>query len=142
MTDGRRFGPTKEGRYYLPAGYHSRIKKAQPPKGKKAKKQQFADKGHWVIDSSQQYDVFLEGEKNKFIDDYGMFSLLDDCKEILGNDDERLAFFPSPPEGTVDWHGYPITSKDEHLTNEMIDKFLDKKKVGLANYSRLQRGDL
>ena len=53
-----------------------------------------------------------------------------------------VAFFPTPPEGTIDWHGYPIPSTEEKLTDEMIDKFLEKRKIGSANYSRLLRRDL
>ena len=142
MADGRRFGPTEGGRYYNPAGYHAKVKKNIPKKGKKAKAQEHVDKGHWVLDNSEQYDVFLEGEKHDLIDKEGMFSLLDDCKVVMGQDDERLAFFPLPPEGTEDWHGYPVTSKDKHLSDEMIDKFHEKEIVGFANYGRLQRRDL
>lgn len=141
MVDGKKYGPTVGGRYYQPADYHGKVKDNNK-KGRKAKNKEHEVKTHWVRTKSEQYDVFIEGENNEFIDVHGIFSLLDDCNEIMGDNEERLAFFPTPPAGTIDWHGYPIPSTEDKLTDEMIDKFLEKQKVGSANYSRLLRRDL
>lgn len=36
------------------------------------------------------------------------------------------------------WHGYPFFSKDEYkLTDEIVDKFKEKEKISIANYTRL-----
>lgn len=138
MEDGNKFGPSPDGRYYQPAAYHNPVKKVNR-KGKKAKNSEHEDKTHWVLNKSQQYDVFLEGESNEFIDkNRGIFSFLDDCKEILGRDGERLSIFETPRNTNDAWHGYPFFSKDEDkLTDEMIDKFKKKGKISIANYTRL-----
>lgn len=107
-------------------------------RGRKAKEAKHEDKSHWRLNRSQQYDVFLEGESNDFIDQSGIFSLLDNCDEILGQDGERLAIFETPMNADDAWHGYPFFSKDEDkLTDDMVDKFKEKKKISIAIYSRL-----
>lgn len=142
MIDGRRYGPTEEGWFYQPANYHGKISKAQSRKGKKNKEQKHEDKTHWILSKSKQYDVFQEGLKGKFMDKNNMFSVLDNCNVVMGEDDERIALFPVPPAGTVDWHGYPVSSGEEKLTNEIMDKFLKSNAITIATYSRMLRRDL
>ena len=137
MVDGKKYGPSPGNKYYQPAGYHNPVKKVHN-KGRKAKKAEHEDKTHWILNKSHQYDVFLEGESNDFIDQSGIFSLLDNCNEILGQDGERLAIFETPTNVNDAWHGYPFFSKDEYkLTDEMVDKFKEKEKISIANYTRL-----
>lgn len=142
MVDGKRYGPTDNGWYYQPADYHGKVSNAQSKKEKKAKEKEHENKTHWVLNKSQQYDVFLEGEKGKFMDDKNMFSVLDNCDVVMGIDGERIALFPIPPEGTVNWHGYPVTSEEKKLTNEIMDKFFKAKVITLAKYLRMLRRDL
>lgn len=137
MVDGKKYGLSPGNRYYQPAGYHNPVKGGQK-KGRKAKESGHEDKTHWKLNKSQQYDVFLEGESNDFIDDNGIFSLLDDCNEVLGQDGERLAIFETPKNAIDAWHGYPFFSYEEvMLTDEMVDKFRNKDKVSYAIYTRL-----
>ena len=142
MIDGRRFGPTINGWYYQPLNYHGKVSKVRNKKGHKAKESEHEDKSPWILDKSQQYDVFLEGEKGGFMDSRNMFSVLDNCNVVMGVDDERIALFPVPPSGTVDWHGYPISSKEEKLTSEIMDLFFKAKAINFTTYSRMQRRDL
>lgn len=142
MVDGRRYGPTSNGWYYQPADYHGKTNKTQSKKGKKSKNREHEDKTHWILTQSQQYDVFLEGVEGKFMDKKNMFSVIDNCNVVMGEDNERIALFPVPPTGTVDWHGYPVSSEEEKLTNEIMDKFLKAKAITLATYSRMLRRDL
>lgn len=142
MTDGKKYGPTKNGWYYQPADYHGKISKAKNKKGKKSKDSEHEDKTHWILTKSQQYDAFLEGERGKFMNSKNMFSVLDNCNVVMGEDGERIALFPVPPIGTADWHGYPISSKEEKLTNEIMDKLLEAKAINFTIYSRMQRRDL
>ena len=139
MVDGKRYGPTEDGWFYQPAGYHGKVSKS---KRKKVKKKEHENKTHWILTNSQQYDVFLEGLQGDFMDKNNMFSVLDNCNVVLGEDDERIALFPVPPAGTVDWHGYPVSSEEEKLTNEIMDKFLKSKAITIATYSRMLRRDL
>lgn len=137
MVDGKKYGPSPANRYYQPANYHNPVRGVQK-RGRKAKEAEHEDKTHWQLNKSQQYDVFLEGESNDFIDENGIFSLLEDCNEILGQDGERLAIFETPMNAHDAWHGYPFFSKDEEkLTDDMIDKFIAKEKISLGIYSRL-----
>lgn len=73
MIDGKKYGPTAGGRYYQPADYHCTVKDNNK-KGRKAKNKQQEVKTHWVRTKSEQYDVFLEGDNNEFIDAHGIFS--------------------------------------------------------------------
>ena len=142
MIDGKRYGPTDNGWYYQPADYHGKVCKAQSKKGKKAKEKEHEDKTHWVLNKSQQYDAFLEGVGGKFMDSKNMFSVLDNCNVVMGEDGERIALFPVPPKETVDWHGYPIASKEEKLTSELMDKLFKGNAINFTIYSRMQRRDL
>jgi hypothetical protein len=142
MIDGRKYGPTANGWYYQPAAYHPKVTKSKNKKGHKAKESEHEDKSSWILDKSQQYDVFLEGVKGNFMDSKNMFSVLDNCNVVMGIDDERIALFPVPPSGTVDWHGYPISSKEEKLTSEIMDLFFKAKVINFTIYSRMLRRDL
>lgn len=142
MIDGNKYGPTANGWYYQPASYHGKVIKTQNKKGSKAKESEHEDKSPWVLNKSQQYDVFLEGVKGEFMDRKNLFSVLDNCNVVMGIDGERIALFPVPPKGTVNWHGYPILSKDEKLTSEIMDKFFKAKVINFTIYSRMLRRDL
>lgn len=63
MIDGKRYGPTSNGWYYKPLDYHGKVSKEKSKKGRKAKEAEHKDKSPWILDKSQQYDVFLEGVK-------------------------------------------------------------------------------
>lgn len=142
MIDGKRYGPTDNGWYYQPADYHGKVSKAQSKKGKKAKEKVHDDKTHWVLTKSQQYDAFLEGVFGEFMDNKNMFSVLDNCNVVMGEDGERIALFPVPPKGTVDWHGYPVSSEEKKLTDEIMDKFWKAKAITIDVYSRMLRRDI
>lgn len=142
MIDGKKYGPVDNGWYYHPADYHRKVSKAQSKKGKKAKEKKHENKTHWLLTKSQQFDAFLEGVSGKFMDNKNMFSVLDNCNVVMGIGGERIALFPVPPQGTVDWHGYPVTSKEEKLTDEIMDKFLKGKVINYTVYSRMLRRDL
>ena len=73
MVDGKKYGPSPGNKYYQPAGYHNPVKKVHN-KGRKAKKAEHEDKTHWILNKSQQYDVFLEGESNPDFDNAPPFS--------------------------------------------------------------------
>ena len=142
MIDGKRYGPTSNGWYYKPLDYHGKVSKEKSKKGRKTKEAEHKDKSPWILDKSQQYDVFLEGVKGMFMDSKNMFSVLDNSNVIMGVEKERIALFPVPPAGTVDWHGYPVSSKEEKLTNEIMDLFYKAKAINYTIYSRMLRRDL
>ena len=107
MTDDGRYGPTPNGRYYMPIKYHNRVSSGNR-KGKKAKQQEHEKKTHWILTKPEQYHVFLAGDKYELIDEKGMYSVLDNCNVVFGRDGQKIAFFWIPKDDT--WHGFPIFS--------------------------------
>lgn len=133
------YGPNSSGHKYKPAPYH----------GVNARRR--ADKSRWAHPSSAEYYVFnladehngdLNEEGNNDIrwmndDDSGLYSMVDDCKEILGKDEERLAFFPKPMNEADSWHGYPVDSSD--LGENLIEYWHNKELISNTTYLRLMR---
>lgn len=139
MTDGT-FGPNKIGHKYQPLKYH----------GVKAKKSD--DKSRWNHPASAEYHVFNladehEGKVEKdgisdrrWVNDdgKGLYSLVDDCREILGKDnEERFAYFRNPQNDSDPWHGYPIDSSG--IGEELIEYWHKKKVISDSTYLRLYR---
>lgn len=134
------YGPNSCGHKYKPMPYH----------GVKAKKSK--DKTRWAHPSYVEYFVFnladehgegisLEGvEDKRWVDDDGMglYSLVNDCKEILGKDnEERLAYFRNPMNETDPWHGYPVDGAD--IGDDLIEYWHNKKIISDSTYLRLSR---
>ena len=133
MSDGKKYGPTNNGRYYQPAYYHNPVSPSNK-KGKKAKQQEHEDKTHWVLNKSQQYHVFFTGDENGLLDDKGIYSVLDNCKVVFGENDQRIAIFETPRDDT--WHGYPIFSWEKPIDDSIVERMLE---VGLINSVTKQR---
>jgi hypothetical protein len=129
MVDGKRYGPTEKGRYYQPIKYHNPIEEKNK-KGKKAKRKEHEDKTHWVLKMPEQYHVFLAGDKNELIDENGMYSVLDNCRVVFGENGQRIAFFWIPKDNN--WHGFPIFSWEKRISEKIANKML---KAGLINDS-------
>lgn len=141
MIDGE-FGPNKNGHKYHPAPYHGC--NAKPRKGKT----------RWDHPVAAEYHVFNladehNGEKNEdnIVDNRwmnddgsGLYSMVDGCNEPLGKGEERLAFFPLPPNANDAWHGYPINSDD--LGDNLIEHWHDSKLIDDTVYSRLLKRKL
>lgn len=133
MIDGKKFGPTIHGRYYQPAYYHNPVTTSKG-KGKKAKRQEHEDKTHWILNKSQQYHVFLTGDEKELINNRGIFSVLDNCRIVFGEDGQRIAIFETPRNDT--WHGYPIFSWEKPIDDVIVNKMKEK---GLINDVTKQR---
>ncbi len=135
MIDGK-YGPTPNDHYYQSVPYHNPT--AQTRKGKT----------RWNLNPSEQYEVFEIadtpiGEKTCWMNDdlSGLFGMLDDCHEILGKDnEERLAFFPKPPNVSDSWHGYPTDSTN--LGDDLINFWHDQNLITDITYARLLRHQL
>lgn len=133
------YGPNTVGHKYRPAPYH----------GVNARRR--ADKSRWAYPTSAEYHVFnLADEHQEEMDengikdirwmndnDSGLFSMVDDCSEILGKDEERLAFFPKPMNEADPWHGYPVDSSD--LGENLIEYWHNKELISNTTYLRLMR---
>ena len=134
------FGPNNSGHMYKPAPYH----------GVNARRRK--DKTRWAHPVSAEYHVFnLADEHDDTVgkdgiqdkrwvndDGEGLYSLVDDCKEILGRDnEERFAYFKNPSNVTDAWHGYPIDSSE--IGEELIEHWYKKKVISESTYLRLSR---
>ena len=139
MKDGV-FGPNRNNHTYKPAPYH----------GMKAKKNK--NKTRWKHPAPAEYHVFNladehDGEIGKdgiidkrWINDdgKGLYSLVDDCRVILGKDnEERFAYFKNPTNANDPWHGYPIDNSD--IGDELIEYWYKKKIISESTYLRLSR---
>jgi hypothetical protein len=139
LVDGE-FGPNGIGHKYKPMSYH----------GVKAKKSK--DKTRWNHPAYIEYHVFNIADEHdgsvgedgivdrRWVNDdgEGLYSLVDDCKEILGKDnEERFAYFRNPMNPTDPWHGYPIDSSK--IGDELIEYWHKKKVISDSTYLRLSR---
>ena len=135
MTNGK-FGPTPNGHFYMPMAYHN-------PSAIKRR-----DKTRWVLSQDQQYEVFeiadtpIDEVPCWMNDDKsGLFGMLDGCEVVLGKDnEERLAFFPTPSNDSDPWHGYPTDSMN--LGDDLINFWFEKKLISKIVYGRLMRHEL
>ena len=135
MKDGK-FGPTPNGHFYMPMSYHN------PTAGRRK------NKSRWILDPGQQYNVFELadtplGDKANWMndDDSGLYAMIDSCQTILGkNNEERLAFFPTPRNAADPWHGYPTDSSN--LGDELIDFWFQHQLIDPITYTRLMRHEL
>ena len=139
MTNGM-FGPNNSGHTYKPAPYHSVNAKRNK------------DKTRWRYPVSAEYHVFNLADEHdgkvgkdgiidkRWINDdgKGLYSLADDCRVILGKDnEERFAYFKKPSNVNDPWHGYPIDNTD--IGEELIEYWYEKKVISESTYLRLCR---
>ena len=134
MGKDNRYGPTPHNRFYQPAYYHNPVD-AKNGKGKKAKQREHEDKTHWVLKKPEQYHVFLTGDINELFDDRGIYSVLDNCKVVFGEDCQRIAIFETPRNDT--WHGFPIFSWEKPISDAIVIKMKDKGLISEVTKQRI-----
>jgi len=111
------FGPTANCNYYRPVAYHNRSAAGNP------------DKTKWVLNQGQQYEVFRISDEGYWIceTNKGLFSILNNGDIILGSNEERLSFFPTPANALDAWHGYPVNSGEYEPSTELVEKWVKDK---------------
>lgn len=110
---------------YQPASYHN------PTAAKRS------NKSRWLLKPPQQYEVFRVADDNYVLysEDSGLYGFLDGMNEVLGRDnEEHIAFFPKAAEN-VNWHGYPVGSKN--ILDETIDRWHNAGLITDRNYRLL-----
>ena len=117
------YGPTASGKYYLPNPVHNPT--ANPRK----------NKTRWIISEPHQYCLFEEADLNNRIAPDGLLGLhiIEGKLQILGENGEKLGFFPTPPNADEAWHGYPV--KSQRLSDDFDEYFEEM----LANNVILKR---
>ena len=107
------YGPTSRGDFYLSKEDHRRT----------AKKKK--EKTRWEIDEGEEFSVFAESNEPYWYckQNKCLFSLIDNCTEVLGENGERIAKFPNDRNKQEPWHGYPVlTEKQENRpSSDLLD---------------------
>lgn len=137
------FGPNKVGDTYKPKKEHWHNAKRKDGKTR------------WLHDKKTEYYVFnLADEHDEHFldryncsdvkwmndDDSGLYSIVNQGRDKLGENGERLAFFPTPSNPTDPWHGYPVDSLN--IKDKLIDHWY---KIGIVDrriYQKLLSHDL
>lgn len=131
LSDGV-FGPTARGRTYKPVGYHGKNAAANKHKSR------------WAIPQNGQFEVFKMGDENDWrLDNPGPIVSHyagGSCK--LGEDDERLSFFPTPANANDPWHGYPVHSSELPECDTLFEAWYRMNNIDLNVYRKLLRGQL
>lgn len=141
MVDGE-FGPNKNGHKYHPVPYHG--SKANPKNGKTRWNHPVAAEYHVFNLADEHFDGINSNNKVDMRwmndDESGLYSMVDGCNEPLGMGEERLAFFPTPPNANDAWHGYPINS--DGLGDNLIEHWHNSNLIDDIVYRRLLRRKL
>lgn len=124
---GGTFGPTSQGHYYFPASYHNRTAAHR------------AEKGKWCLKKNEQYEVFRLADDNHWADNNpdGLYSVVDNGREILGLLGERVAFFRDTQNANDPWHGYPLFNPP--ISDDLIEKWHATHVIDDIFYKRLLR---
>lgn len=122
------FGPTLQGNYYFPASYHNRTAAHR------------AEKAKWCLRKNEQYEVFRLADDNHWEDNNpdGLYSVIDNGREVLGLLGERVAFFRNTQNVNDSWHGYPVCNPP--ISDDLIEKWHKTNVIDDIFYKRLLRG--
>lgn len=119
------FGPTAVGHHYKPIGYHNRVAAHRDEKNK------------WCLKRNEQYEVFRLADEENWLDDApdGLYSIVDNGREVLGEKGERVAFFPKPQNENDTWHGYPKSNPP--ISDGLIERWYGEHVIDGIVYKRL-----
>lgn len=94
------------------------------------------DKTRWIISESHQFCIFEEADINDRSTPDGLFGLhiVDGKLQTLGENGEKLGFFPTPANMIDPWHGYPEKSLQ---LGDGFDKFF----VSMRDAGELRKAD-
>lgn len=109
------FGPTLNNNYYKPVFYHNKTAKGNKHKSK------------WIIKQNEQYCTFELSDNYQWKCNLknGYFSIVDNGKVILGSNEEILGFFPETQNSTDSYHGFPVTSAEFEMSENLLNKWLE-----------------
>lgn len=124
------FGPTNEGHYYKPAPYHNKTASRKD------------EKTTWLLKQGEQFEVFRLADEGHWYakKPSGLFSILENGKEVFGVNGERIAFFPSPRNSNDPWHGYPVGPG--YTPDDIADKWFRNNVIDRIQHNRLIGGRL
>jgi hypothetical protein len=130
-SDGT-YGPTKRGDYYISKPDHRRTARYKEGKTR------------WCIKEGEEFSVFSVANENYFFcnEAQALFSIIDDCQEVLGQNGQRVAKFPDIQNANDPWHGYPVTTKEKQNrpSSELLDKLQDEDLISLPSRLKIEKG--
>lgn len=128
----RIYGPSTNGKMYMAVSYHQ----------KKARKNN--KKSRWFVSEQEQFNIFNLSDVHElyFPEDDTLIGLQNNCSDKIGCDDERLAKFIEPSEGSKEWHGYPVFSIEFNFTESFLNKLESLNIIDRTTRNRLVRGQL
>lgn len=126
------FGPTTMSHFYKPIHYHNKAALANSNKTK------------WVLKQDEQFEVFKISDEAEWLcpTNRGLFSILTNGEVVLGSNEERLSFFPTPSNQSDPWHGYPVESGEYEPCSELIEKWLKNSVIDNRIHIKILRGQL
>lgn len=130
------YGPSPRGDFYLSKEDHRRTAKRKKQKTK------------WIIEEGEEYSVFLEANIPEPIwlckENDALFSFVEDCEIILGQNGERIAKFPKIVNKKEPWHGYPVLTeeKQNRPSSELLDQISDSGQLSLSVRLKIEKGFL
>lgn len=126
------YGPTNRGDYYISKPDHRRT----------ARKNR--NKTRWKIQENQEFSVFVIANENYFYCSINkcLFSVVNDCKKILGKNGERVAKFPDTVNPADAWHGYPVKTqkKNDRPSSEVLDIIEKCDLISPASRIKIEKG--
>lgn len=132
LNENGLFGPTSRKHFYMPVAYHNKTATSNP------------DKNKWVLKKGEQFVVFKLSDENVWEckNNNGLFSILSNGEEILGANEERLSFFPTPANVNDAWHGYPVSSGEYEPSSELVDKWVSDEIITQRVSIKILKGQL
>ncbi len=98
-------------------------------------------KTRWIIPENGEFEVFKISNEGNWLCNInnGYFSLVSKCAEILGDHNERLAFFPQTVNPNDPYHGYPVSSQDYPPSDTLVDKWFSENIIDEVTKRRIER---
>lgn len=126
------FGPTTEQHFYKPVVYHNKTAAVNK------------HKTMWALKQNEQFEVFRISDESKWFckERNGLFSILANGEVIMGQNEERLSFFPIPVNTTDPYHGFPIDSGEYEPSIELVDRWLKDKIIDDRLHIKILRGQV
>lgn len=102
-------------------------------------------KACWVVSVRDECHCFCESEISSWIDASGNHWFISkDALKVLGDCQERVAFFPVARNGSDPRHGYPVTgrggARKYRPPKAILDLWLKSGRINNVTYERLMTG--
>lgn len=134
-NDNGTYGPTDFGNLYYSKEDHRKT----AARGR--------HKTRWTIEEGEEFHIFKvadDAEVRWYCSvNQCLFSVINDCKFILGENGERIAKFPQPPNEEA-WHGYPVqfTGTERLPSDDLLDRLVENKIISQTTMRRIERRKL